>query len=133
MATLTHRDIAELEGATPRQIIRHLITRSGLKGREQGATRIVSASVQYAGEDASSKETDWIDVPDDKTQLNYLKELTSVMDLGKDKAEDNAGDQKNRPFDIIIKVPESSKYIQRDVEVIIKGHKTDDSNGQPDN
>jgi hypothetical protein len=113
LATLTYSDIAEQEGATPRKIIRHLIQRSGINNREEGAREI-------KGNDDS-----FVEVPSDKIQLAYLKELNGIMELGAKEGETDPNAQKNRPFDIMISIPEGSKYVQRDIELIIKGKKND--------
>jgi len=117
LSTLTYADLAEQEGATPRKIIRHLIKRSGIDNREEGAQEI-------KGTDDS-----FVEVPSDKVQLAYLKELNGIMELDS-KTDDSQIDQKNRPFDIGIVLPEGSKYVERDIELIIKGKKSDDSDGK---
>jgi len=113
LSTLTYGDVAEQEGATPRQIIRHLIKRSGINNREEGAQEI-------KGSDDS-----FVEVPSDKVQLAYLKELNGIMDLDERGAEQDPNAQKNRPFDIGIILPEGSKYVERDIELVIKGNKPD--------
>lgn len=89
--TLT--DIAEQEGMTPRALIKHLIERAGLLDRERGAKKIVGT------------ENDFIEAPDDKCQLDYLKELLSLTGYKKggliDEKED---DSKPQVFDIRINV-----------------------------
>ncbi len=118
LATMTYHDIAEQEGATPRKIIRHLIQRSGINNREDGAREV------------KGNDNDFVEVPSDRIQLAYLKELNGIMDLDADREDNNPNAQKNRPFDILISLPEGSNYVQRDVELIIKGHKPDDNNGK---
>lgn len=118
LSTLTYADLAEQEGATPRKIIRHLIKRSGIDNREEGAQEI-------KGTDDS-----FVEVPSDKVQLAYLKELNGIMDLDDKGALEDQNAQKNRPFDIGIVLPEGSKYVERDIELIIKGKKSDDSDGK---
>jgi len=111
LTQMTYRDIAEQEGATARTIIKDLIKRSGINDREEGCKLI-------KGTDDS-----FVEAPDDRGQLMYLKELVEICELKKSEAESDPNAQKNRPFDILIKVDGGSSIVQRDVEVIIKGDK----------
>lgn len=89
--TLT--DIAEQEGLTPRALIRHLIERAGILDRERGAKKIVGT------------ENDFVEAPDDKCQLDYLKELMSLTGYKKALlAEEREDTDKPQVFDIRINV-----------------------------
>ena len=111
LTQMKYSDIAEIHGGSVVQIIKNLIQRSGINDREEGAQLI-------KGTDDS-----FVEAPDDKAQLLYLKELIELCELKKNKDDRDAGEDKNRPFDIVIRVPPGTKKLDRDVEVIIKGNK----------
>jgi len=66
-------DIAERMMITPRDLILHLAQRSGLKGTEGSAKRIVSMVVNQ------DKAADFVEVEDHRTQLSYLQELIEFI------------------------------------------------------
>jgi len=113
---LTYRDIAEQEGATPRVVIRHLIERSGIMDREQGAKKIVGT------------EDNFVEAPDDRIQLAYLRELNQICEFTKKDNEHDPNAAINRPFDIHISVyGEGEKEYSPEVKLSIRGKEVDNS------
>jgi len=100
-------DIAERMMLTPRVFIQHMAQRSGLldeamaiEGQTtKGATKVVSLLV---GKDSDANAKDFVEVPDFKTQLGYLKELTAYLrNVGENDREEKGDTTFNITFNVL--------------------------------
>lgn len=81
MSGLDYVYYAEIIGYSPQKRIAHLLKMAGVFDREEGAQRVITAG----------DNNDFVEAPDDRTALAYLKEAHELMGLKKSDKELDAG------------------------------------------